>query len=489
MSLTMQDGQTVEFIFDSPKQGSVKDVYFSPDKKYVVAFYRKDKEVDREKLDRLVGNYRRNICEKAGGEYFRDVFRWPQRIVEHNGQTGIVVPFYDKKFFFPDGSPLEGCEKEGYWFTSPKNFNRTVPKGERGNLKSYLQICASLSRAVKRLHANGLAHSDLSYKNCLVDPSTGSACVIDIDGLVVPGFFAPDVLGTPDFIAPEVVMTQHLDRKDPARKLPCAETDLHALAVLIYSYLFHRHPLRGSKVWDHEDEQRQEALEMGERALFIEHPTDPTNRRRVEKDEGQLLPWIDTQKLPFTVMGPHLKELFLKAFVDGLHAPRERPTADDWFEALVKTVDRLLPCANPDCPKGWFVYDGGPKPKCPYCGRAFPSGQVPFMDFSSSRDGRNFRSDNHRLVVYNDLVLSPWHVRHNVLPDEKLAGDQLKPQGYFSLFKGKWFLTNLELPVITDEGTGMNYAPKEALLLYHGQTLRLSNDSNGRKAYVSVVSV
>ena len=37
------------------------------------------------------------------------------------------------------------------------------------------------------MHAAGLAHSDLSYKNVLVDPITAKASIIDIDGLVVPG--------------------------------------------------------------------------------------------------------------------------------------------------------------------------------------------------------------------------------------------------------------------------------------------------------------
>jgi hypothetical protein len=30
--------------------------------------------------------------------------------------------------------------------------------------------------------------------------------------LVVPGKYPPDVVGTPDFIAPEVVMTNHLKK-------------------------------------------------------------------------------------------------------------------------------------------------------------------------------------------------------------------------------------------------------------------------------------
>ena len=91
-----------------------------------------------------------------------------------------------------------------------------------------------ISRAVRRLHAASLAHSDLSYKNVLVDPTSGRACIIDIDGLVVPGKFPPDVVGTPDFVAPEVIETQHLDKTDPNRKLPSVATDHHALAVLIY---------------------------------------------------------------------------------------------------------------------------------------------------------------------------------------------------------------------------------------------------------------
>lgn len=95
------------------------------------------------------------------------------------------------------------------------------------------------------MHAAGLAHSDLSYKNVLIDPVSKSAAIIDIDGLVVPGLYPPDVIGTADFIAPEVVSTKSLSVKDPNRNLPNRLTDLHALAVLIYMYLLYRHPLRG----------------------------------------------------------------------------------------------------------------------------------------------------------------------------------------------------------------------------------------------------
>ena len=234
---TAKDGSQVEFIYKDPAQGAVKDVYFAPDKSYVVAFFRNPLDPQgKERIENIVGKYRHDLFEQEGGEYWKDIFCWPEKIVEYDGRLGLVVPAYEKCYFF-DSEPLKGAEKEGKWFASAKNFNKFVPPDEKGNLLSFLRVCIRLSRGVRRLHAAGLAHSDLSYKNCLVDPKTGSACIIDVDGLVVPGLFPPDVLGTPDFMAPEVVATA--DGPKENRELPKRTTDLHALAVLIYQYLLH----------------------------------------------------------------------------------------------------------------------------------------------------------------------------------------------------------------------------------------------------------
>uniref|UniRef100_UPI0031191D70 hypothetical protein n=1 Tax=Mesomycoplasma ovipneumoniae TaxID=29562 RepID=UPI0031191D70 len=77
-------------------------------------------------------------------------------------------------------------------------------------------------------------HSDLSSNNVLIDPISGSCAVIDIDSLVVPDLFPPDVAGTKGYIAPEVLESMNLDFQNPARKLPSIRTDLFALPVLIY---------------------------------------------------------------------------------------------------------------------------------------------------------------------------------------------------------------------------------------------------------------
>ncbi|MDR1080730.1 MAG: kinase [Deltaproteobacteria bacterium] len=493
VTVTARDGQKVDFLVVdgdcesrfNMKSGGMKDVYFAPDMSYVVALYRdKLDATSLERLERLVGPYRRNIFEREGGSSYVELYRWPERIVDHEGRTGIVVPIFDSKFFFSGGA-LDGAEKMGDWFTSAKNFNRSVPPSEKGTLLGFLNVCQNLSRAVKRLHAAGLAHSDLSYKNCLVDPSTGSACVIDIDGLVVPGIFPPDVVGTRDFIAPEVMMTLGLRREDPAKRLPCAETDLHALAVLVYNLLLHRHPLRGSKVWDFEDDEIQESMEMGEKALFIEHPTDPTNRRKFDGSDDAFQPWIDTGRLPSSIMGRHLQELFLSAFVRNLHNPGGRPTADDWEDALARTRDLLVPCGNGSCVKGFHVVDGSPsRPVCPFCGTPYPHSSLVYLDLHSTRNGRDFLPERRRMTVYPDCYIYPRHASNENFPGGKPSGERKEALGYFALHNGRWFFANLRLPSVKDRDTGASVPPGSHMPLRDGQSLVLSERVGGRMAVV-----
>ncbi|MDR2198747.1 MAG: kinase [Deltaproteobacteria bacterium] len=488
--LTANDGSIVEFDDcggSPPKQGGVKDVYFTTDNKHAVAFFRdKLDAVALDRIDRLVNKYRKTIFDQPEGDFWKDIFCWPEKIVTNNGKTGIVIPFYDKKFFFKetgkDEDFLGGAEKEGKWFTSAKNFNLFVPPDERGNLLSYLSICLNLSRGVKKLHMCGLAHSDLSYKNCLVDPLTGSACIIDIDGLVVPGLFPPDVIGTRDFIAPEVVATMFLSKE--FQKLPCRETDQHALSVLIYEYFFHRHPLDGDKIHD-PDPDKQEHLEMGEKALFIENPHDASNRRSVKPDDQDFLPWIDTEKLPYTIAGPYLKELFDKAFITGLHNPAERPTADDWDVALVKTRDLLVPCSNKKCSMKWFIFGNAPKPRCPYCGSPYKE-SLPMLDFYSKSFNDRYLRETHRLMVYNNQHLYQWHVDKSVFPNEKLDERDKKSCGYFTQRKNKWYFVNMSLPAlaIVEDDKITPVSLNDQVELKEALVLRLSDADTGRLARV-----
>lgn len=495
ITVTASDGSSVQFVDEVKASGGMKDVYFSPNRDYVVAFFRSIADpATRERLSVITGMYRDRIFNQAGGDYWKKVFCWPTATLEYNGRIGVVAPFYDADFFFEFGSRnndmlgIKGREKEGKWFASPSNRSKYLDPRELGNWLHQVKICITISRGVRRMHAAGLAHSDLSYKNVLIDPITGRACLIDMDGLVVPGKFPPDVVGTPDFIAPECVMTAHLAREDPQRKLPSIATDQHALATLIYMYLLFRHPLRGDKVHDFSDPQKDEELSMGAQALFIEHPVDKSNRINQKNVKPAELPWKNPDRIPFQVTGPYLTELFKRAFIDGLMNPAARPTADEWENALVKTVDLLQPCVNKACEQQWYVFDNTTHPACPFCSTPF-MGPLPVLNLYSSRTEGNFRPDNHRLMVYSNQSLFPWHVNRDIYPNEKLADGQKKRVGYFVFHNGVWLLVNEGLPDLTDVGTKTAIPIGDKIVLEDGKQLLLSKESGGRLAVVQMVNV
>ena len=492
IKITATDGSQVEFVDEMIGAGGMKDVYFSPDKSYVVAFFRDKQDFNaKDRLQNITGKYRENIFNQAGGEYWKDLYCWPTKIVEYNGKLGLTCPTYQKQFFFKKGSinndflGIKGKEKEGKWYASAKNLNKFLAPEEKGDWFKYFQICIRISRAVKRLHAAGLAHSDLSYKNVLVDPTTGQASIIDIDGLVVPGKYPPDVLGTPDFIAPEVISTKHLPITDAKRKLPSIKTDRHALAVMIYMYLLYRHPLRGGKVNDL-DSAKDEELSMGIKALFVEHPTDKSNRVKVDQLHPSQLPQGDPNKIPYSVCGPYLKELFNKAFIDGLRNPDIRPTADEWEHALLKTVDLMQPCQNPNCWHKWFVFDNSTKPKCPFCGTEY-KGQLPVLNLYYSPKVGVFKPENYRLMVYNKQLLYMWHVNRFVNANEKTTSDQKTPVGDFHFHNGKWILINRKLTSMYDKDIDKKIEIGEAVELSEGKKILLSKEDGGRLIIVQLV--
>ena len=486
VTLTASDGSTVEFYDEIKAQGGVKDVYFSTDKTYVVAFYRKNlSPAEKDRLSNIVGPYHKRIFESPEGNYWKEFLIMPTKMVKWNEKTGVVLPFYPKRFFF-SGGPFDGKEKEGKWFASAKLRNRFLPADQKGTWLSNVHMCLKIARAVRRLHAAGLAHSDLSYKNVLVDPISGNACIIDADELVVPGKYDAGVLGTPDFIAPEVMATRELKLGDPNKKLPSINTDRHALAVLIYMYLLNRHPLRGGKVWDI-DPAKDEAMSMGEKALFIEHPTDKTNRVKPQELDKSQLPQGDPTKLPYTICGPYLKKLFDRAFIDGLHNPLARPSAAEWEDALVKTCDLVQPCQNPKCEAHWYVFDNTTKPKCPFCGQEY-KGQLPILNFYYAPSHGKYMSENYRLMVYDKQTLYKWHSNNLVSANEKTSAEDKKPVGDFHFHNGQWILINRRLPDMYDATDKKPIAIGGYVPLTDGRQILLDKGQGGRLVVVQLVN-
>ncbi|MBQ3160707.1 MAG: hypothetical protein IJC04_01115 [Oscillospiraceae bacterium] len=438
---TLADGRKIPYVItDNPPRGGMKYTYFAPDKSYVVQFFNEPNKIDRNmtaRLEAIIGRYNPTIPESKGGaignderlaSYFAGRFCWPTDLVVLP-EFGIVSPAYPKSFFFEEGASqfldLKGKDKKSNWFTSSNR--RFLNKNELGDFRSMIQMSLLLARSIRRLHQAGLAHSDLSNNNVLIDPKTGNCVVIDIDTLVVPGLFPPEVAGTRGYIAPEVLSTMELDRNDPRRKIPSSVTDLHALAVLIYEYLFFRHPLMGPKIYSSESAERDDYLGLGPMATFIENPDDTSNRP-------------SAMKTTIKDLGPVMENLFLRAFVDGLHNPALRPSAMEWERGLVKTWDLLHKCSNPSCDKKWFVLHDVNNPVCPFCGTHITDRNIVRFELSSEVRGHDgeWRSYSE-LDVVNNTPLFKWHLYSNVFADEK-ADKSL--QAYVCCHNGEWFLIN-----------------------------------------------
>lgn len=482
LQATLKDGRKVDFLHvDDPPTGTMKEVYFTPDRKEVVCFYKDaaagQDRVRVQRLEAILGKNNPTLPRSQGGAaqsdvdaaYYRNLFCWPTAIVTQP-RFGIVTPVYPQNFFFASG-PTKGQEKNGSWFTlaKPRKMLEKLAPHELGNWKNYLALCIQMARAVARLHQAGLAHSDLSNNNVLVDPVSGASVVIDIDSLVVPGLYPPDVLGTKGYIAPEVLATVNLPIKDPKRKLPSARSDEHALAVLCYEYLLCRHPLKGRRIPAANTAEEQDFLTFGPQALYCEHPADHSNRPEF------------ADYVPASKLGLALAELFRRAFVDGLKVESHRPTASEWVKGLVSTWECLTPCENPGCPAKWFPVVDSKNVACCFC-KTRPKMTIPILKLRAEARPGQWMPDGS-IVLHHNWSMFEWHAHVNRFPG---PSSDRSPLAYCVWHGGQWLLVNQKLTSLTSPG-GNRVPAGQAVALSPGSIIRLSQESGGRLAEVELL--
>ena len=388
-------GGRIEFEVSNPAGvGGMKRVFFEKGRKRVVAFFHGSSKdpMREERLRKVIEEFNPTAAGRSHAEYWREVFCWPTEIVDHGEfGVGIVLPAYSDAFIFREGN-LKGREKSGGWFNNRdrrtgRAFRHVhVHPSERGDLMGMARAMECAARAIRRMHNAGLVHSDLSESNVLVDPASGRALIVDVDALVVTGMYPPEVIGTPGYIAPEVLRTKNLPVGHPGRIQPSADTDKHALAVMIYRFLLERHPLEGRRLFPGRSAEEEDELKFGSEALYCEHPKDDSNRPE------------SPNYRPASLLGPELAELFRLTFVDGLAKPHERPTPGQWEMSLARAIDNMVRCPNGECDQGWFVHWDQSSGNCPYC-NASAQAQVKKLRFEREDKPGWFRRAGGDLVL------------------------------------------------------------------------------------------
>jgi DNA-binding helix-hairpin-helix protein with protein kinase domain len=174
-----------------------------------------------------------------------------------------------------------------------------------------------------QLHARGLCYRDISYGNVFFDPDSGDVLICDNDNVGIDGEQTL-VLGTPYFMAPEIVRRE---------AMPSANTDRFSLAVLLFYLFMLDHPLLG------EAESDEPALMQlfGFRPTFIFDPDDPSNRPVEGVHRNALLYW--------PLYPASIRALFIRSFTTGLRDPvNGRVRESEWRRACARLHDSVVPC-------------------------------------------------------------------------------------------------------------------------------------------------
>ena len=463
MYVTLENGQKVECDDQPFAEGGEGRVYWDKAGTHVIKLYTRVEPTRESVLHEIMGKY--NIV--ADDPVWKKMFAWPEAIIKQPS-LGITMPRVNGKDLL--------------WFLLPKPRKAYAARygaDKLGKWADYIQMAIKMSMAVQRMHQRGLCHSDLSFKNCLGDPTTQSVVVLDTDSLVVPGLIPPKVLGTPMCMAPELAAML----TGGASIEPTWQTDLHALATLIYWLLLMRHPLLGVKTHD-PDANLSEALALGSKALFVEDPNDKSNH----------LPNLPPELAYQTLLTPGVAGLVKEAFVTGLHNPSKRPTASKWTQALRRMRDSLVPCNNPKCPQGAFVFHPHQHTAvtCPGCSQPLHSPKtLPILNFYnpvSGRSGQYQNSEGYYLVGWPDRGLFAWHGQRSD-PGLENNGQESARLQYENKNGEHWFLQNLDFPEmrLIDSNQGVQEVhPGQRVEIRHENCLLFGSPNQSRMAYIQM---
>jgi len=290
-----------------------------------------------------------------------------------------------------------------------------------------------LSHSFLQLHSMGLCYCDISFGNVFFDPDRGDVLICDNDNVAVDGETKGRVLGTPRFMAPEIVR---------GKALPSTQTDLFSLAVLLFYMFIIHHPLEGKK------EAAIHAFDLpamnklyGDEPVFIFDPKDRSN---------EPMPGLHDNAIVFWPLYPQfLRNRFTKVFTEGIRDPQNgRVRESEWRSDMVRLRDSIVYC--PHCVAENFYdadafKDSGGKPAS--CWRCKKEVRLP----ARIRIGKSIIMLNH------DTRLFPHHIDDQRMydfskPIAEVSQHPTNPNiwGLKNISSEKWVSTTADSSTVRD---------------------------------------
>jgi serine/threonine protein kinase len=367
-------------------------------------------------------------------------------------QKQIISNLIDKKspnenFLWPIDL-IESSENKSFGYIMDlrtKEYNGIVDLMKKKCSPSFYNLATvgfKTSDSFLQLHTRGLCYKDISFGNLFFNPNTGDVKICDNDNVTPEGSDFSGVLGTPKFMAPEIV------RGDSK---PSTQTDLYSLAVLLFYVFFVHHPLEGKLEMDIKCLDAPAMTKLyGKNPIFIFDPNNETNRPVKGEQDNAIIYW--------NIYPQFFKALFIRSFTDGIHNPLNgRVRESEWRNIFIQLRDSIFYC---ECGAENF-YDlesvklnqGKPNP-CWSCKR------TPTLPF-------RIKIDKSIIMLNHNTKLFPHHI------DSKKKYDFSKPVAEVSRHPDNqniWGLKNL-----SDDKWVMTDSSGNLKDIFSGKNCRLDN--------------
>lgn len=236
-------------------------------------------------------------------------FLWPKQLVNDPSSAayGYVMDLREKRF---------------------RSLEDFMARRIEPGFRTLLTAAWQLADGFLRLHSQGLCYRDISFGNVFFDPANGDVRICDNDNVDIPGPASGGILGTPRFMAPEVVRRE---------ELPSDQTDRYSLAVLLFYMLMGGHPLDGRR------EAQIHCLDVP--ALEKLYGFDPLYIFDTKNSSNRPIPGIHNNPIAFhPLYPPEIRDLFLRSFTEGLRFPVKRVRESEWRKAFARAIDGIFPC-------------------------------------------------------------------------------------------------------------------------------------------------
>lgn len=306
-----------------------------------------------------------------------------------------------------------------------------------------IEMCRQVAHSFLRLHSRGLCYRDISFGNVFFDPARGDILICDNDNVGVDNGRGR-ILGTPFFMAPEVV------RDTTYSTLPNTETDRHSLAVLLFYILFMGHPLEGEATQDGLRDMSWLIRHFGTHPVFCMDPVRGDNRPpEIVAEYWRIYPRF-------------VRDLFTQAFTSGLDDPSRRVTEGQWIKAMGRLRDALYSC--PHCGASVFWEAGETGRRCRGCAH-------PLQPSLLLHVGRR------RLPVSTATLVRSDHLGRVEEP-EPVAMVLAHPRepgrfGLHNLGRGSWH-------ALYDGGVRRPVPPGDTVELVHGLRVEVETDAGSQ---------